>query len=74
MGTPMTKRTPNRQSAKKNLTSAGRDDTSVDAARREVLKRIGMFGAYTAPAILAMTWSHKAAAIAVDSTSTEGTD
>jgi hypothetical protein len=42
-------------------------DVPVDEARREVLKRLGLFGAYTAPAILGMAWSDKAVAIIVGS-------
>lgn len=45
-------------------------NADADAARREVLKRLGLFGAYTAPSLLAMLYSQKAAAVAVDSTST----
>jgi hypothetical protein len=37
----------------------------VDARRREALQRIGRFGAYTAPALLAILTSEKA--VAVDS-------
>jgi hypothetical protein len=45
-------------------------NSDADAARREVLKRLGLFSAYTAPSLLAMLYSQKAAAAAVDSTST----
>jgi hypothetical protein len=45
-------------------------DLSVDEVRRVVLKRLGAFAAYTAPAILSMSWSDKAAAVVVDSTDT----
>jgi hypothetical protein len=73
----MAKRTPAGKRGKRGIAATDRQlpdqqrDLSVDAARREVLKRIGMFGAYTAPAILAMSWSDKAAAIGIDSTSTD---
>jgi hypothetical protein len=45
-------------------------NSDTDAARREVLRRLGLFSAYTAPSLLAMLYSKKAAAIAIDSTST----
>ena len=45
-------------------------NSDTDQARREVLRRLGLFSAYTAPSLLAMIYSKKAAAIAVDSTST----
>jgi hypothetical protein len=37
--------------------------SSVDEARRESLRRLGRFGAYTAPALLAMLASEKALAV-----------
>ena len=37
---------------------------------REVAKKLGLFAAYTAPAMLAMVYSGKAAAVVIDSGST----
>lgn len=45
-------------------------NSDTDEARREILKRLGLFSAYTAPSLLAMLYSKKAAAIAIDSAST----
>jgi hypothetical protein len=44
-----------------------RDKEALDQARRTTLKRLGMFGAFTAPAILSMTLTDRAAAQFVDS-------
>jgi hypothetical protein len=40
----------------------GHDD-SVNEARREALKRLGRYGAYTAPAMIALLAPDKAAAV-----------
>ena len=50
----------------KKVHSSG-DKDALDQARRTTLKRLGMFGAFTAPAILAMTWTDRVAAQSVDS-------
>ncbi len=44
-----------------NSVDGGASDASSDNTRRETLKRLGIFGAYTAPAIM-MLLSSKASA------------
>ena len=56
--------------AKRSTTSAGKSEKELVAARRTALKKLGLYGAATSSAILAMSWSDKAAAVAVDSTDT----
>ena len=53
----------------KETPSVDNDDVA-DVARRETLRRLGLFAAYTAPALLTVMYSQKAAVAAVDSTST----
>lgn len=45
-------------------------DTAPDAARREVLKRLGVYGAFAAPAILTVLSSKASAQILVESAPT----
>jgi len=42
-------------------------DTSADAARRETLKRLGVFGAVLAPSLIAALASPASAQVVVDS-------
>lgn len=56
-----------RKPAKGSKSSPDKSERELVAARRTALKKLGLFGAAAAPAILAMTLSDKAAAIAVDS-------
>jgi hypothetical protein len=45
-------------------------DSSPDAARREVLKRLGVYGAFVAPALLTVFSSSAKAQVIVDSGAT----
>ncbi len=45
-------------------------DTSPDAARREVLKRLGVYGAFVTPALLTVLTSKASAQVIVDSGAT----
>ena len=45
-------------------------DTSADAARRETLKRLGVFGALLTPALIGALSSPASAQVVVDSGST----
>jgi hypothetical protein len=45
-------------------------DTTPDAARREVLKRLGVYGAFVAPALLTMFSSSASAQVIIDSGAT----
>lgn len=42
-------------------------DTTADAARREVLKRLGVYGAYATPALLTALSSKASAQVVVES-------
>ena len=43
------------------------EETSAEAARRRTLARLGLFGAYTAPALVSMMVSNKVAAAPIES-------
>jgi hypothetical protein len=55
---------------KEPLASDTASDTSADAARRETLKRLGVYGALITPALLAALSSTASAQVAVESGAT----
>ena len=57
-------------SGSENLQPEQDVNSDADVARREILRRLGLFSAYTAPSLIAMIYSKKAAAVVITSTST----